>query len=109
MNDICGHEGGDDVIKKTADFVRKYQTKQGAGFRMGGDEFMLLVGNVTEEEMVERVRQMKADPQTRLTPPESKVQCRIAIGYAFQKGNIHLDSLITKADQNMYLDKQSHR
>jgi diguanylate cyclase (GGDEF)-like protein len=109
MNDICGHEGGDDVIKKTADFVRKYQTKQGAGFRMGGDEFMLLVGNVTEEEMAERVRQMKADPQTRLTPPESKVQCRIAIGYAFQKGNIHLDSLITKADQNMYLDKQSHR
>ena len=109
MNDICGHEGGDDVIKKTADFVRKYQTKQGAGFRMGGDEFMLLLGNVTEQEMAERVKQMKADPQTKLTPPESKVQCRIAIGYAFQKGNIHLDSLITEADQNMYLDKQSHR
>lgn len=109
MNDICGHECGDEVIKKTADFVRKYQTQKGAGFRMGGDEFMLLLGNVAEKEMAELVRQMKADPQTRLTPPDREVQCRIAIGYAFQKGNIYIDSLIKQADQNMYLDKQSHR
>lgn len=109
MNDICGHECGDEVIKKTADFVRKYQTGQRAGFRMGGDEFMLLIGNVEEEEMEECARHMKNDPGTRLTPPDSKVQCRIAIGYAFQKGNINLDRLIKEADQDMYKDKQSHR
>lgn len=109
MNDICGHECGDEVIKKTADFVRKYQTEKRAGFRMGGDEFMLLVGNAGKDEMERCARQMKADPETKLTPPNSKVQCRIAIGYAFQSGDIDLDSLIKEADQDMYKDKQSHR
>ena len=43
MNDICGHEQGDEVICKTADFLRKYQTgSNGYGFRIGGDEFLLL-------------------------------------------------------------------
>lgn len=109
MNDICGHECGDEVIKKTADFVRKYQTEKRAGFRMGGDEFMLFVGNAGKDEMERCARQMKSDPETKLTPPNSKVQCRIAIGYAFQSGDIDLDSLIKEADQDMYKDKQSHR
>ncbi len=109
MNDICGHECGDEVIKKTADFVRKYQTGKRAGFRMGGDEFMLLIGNVEEKEMERYVRQMKKDPETILTPAGSKVQCRIAIGYAFQCGNINIGRLIKEADQDMYKDKQSHR
>lgn len=109
MNDICGHEAGDEVIKKTADFVHKYQMKNGVGFRMGGDEFMLLLGHVTEEEMEELVKRMKSDPETKLTPSDREIQCRIAIGYAFKKGNIKLDALIKEADQDMYLDKQSHR
>ena len=110
MNDICGHESGDEVIIKTADFVHKYQTGDNPGFRMGGDEFMLVVCDKTAEEMQALEAAMKADPQTILTPPEKEVQCRIAIGYAYQKGgNIILERLIEEADQNMYKDKQSHR
>lgn len=109
MNDICGHESGDEVIEKTAAFVRKYQMEHGAGFRMGGDEFMLLIPNVSKEKMAEIVRTMKADPQTCLTPPGKPVQCRIAIGYAFRRKNIDLAALIKEADQDMYQDKRSHR
>lgn len=109
MNDICGHESGDEVIIKTADFVRKYQTGDNPGFRMGGDEFMLVISDKTPEEMQELELVMKADPQTVLTPPDKEVQCRIAIGYACQKGSIVLEKLIEEADQNMYKDKKSHR
>lgn len=109
MNDICGHESGDEVIIKTADFVRKYQTGDNPGFRMGGDEFMLVVSDKTPEEMQELEIVMKADPQTVLTPPDKEVQCRIAIGYACHKGSIVLEKLIEEADQNMYKDKKSHR
>lgn len=109
MNDICGHEAGDEVIKKTADFIKKYQGPKDAGFRMGGDEFMLVVVDRTEEEMAELAATMKADPDHILTPPESKVQCRIAMGYAFVEREIHFEELMKKADQNMYSDKQSHR
>lgn len=109
MNDICGHESGDEVIKKTAEFIRRYQIEGSAGYRMGGDEFMLVVVGKTAEEMEEMVRTMKSDPQTTLTPPEKEVQCRIAIGYAYKEGEIYLEDLMKLADQNMYLDKQSHR
>lgn len=110
MNDICGHESGDEVIIKTADFIRKYQKEEYAGFRMGGDEFMLVVCDKTAREMAAMEAAMKADPENILTPPEKEVQCRIAIGYSFREGgNIVLDKLIREADDNMYLDKRSHR
>lgn len=109
MNDICGHECGDRVIIRTADFIRSYLSENSAAFRMGGDEFMILLPDITEEAIRLLVQKMKTDPKTNLSDPDQPVQCRIAIGYAYGSGNIDLNQLISKADQNMYLDKQSHR
>jgi diguanylate cyclase (GGDEF)-like protein len=109
MNDICGHEAGDEVICKTADFVRRYQDeKKGEGFRMGGDEFMLVLEGRAADEISNLEIRMKDDPATILSP-DKEVHCRIAIGYAFASGNINFDELKKQADQNMYKDKQSHR
>ncbi len=109
MNDTCGHEEGDEVIKKTARFIQKYQTDERIGFRMGGDEFMMLVPNTTDANMQKLVALMKTDPDTHLSRPKQEIQCRIAIGYAYSDGNIDLDMLIKTADADMYLDKKSHR
>lgn len=109
MNDLCGHEAGDTVIKKTADFIRKYQGRSGKGIRMGGDEFVMLLPDFSQERVMDILLKMKADPDIILTPPDSPVQCRIAIGYVYKTGSIDLSELIKEADQNMYLDKQSHR
>lgn len=109
MNDICGHECGDRVIIRTADFIRSYLPENSAAFRMGGDEFMMLLPDITENTIQLLVQNMKADPKTNLSDPDQPVKCRIAIGYAYGSGNIDLNQLISEADQNMYLDKQSHR
>ena len=109
MNDICGHECGDRVIIRTADFIRSYLPENSAAFRMGGDEFMMLLPDITENTIQLLVKNMKADPKTNLSDPDQPVKCRIAIGYAYGSGNIDLNQLISEADQNMYLDKQSHR
>ncbi len=109
MNDICGHENGDEVIVKTAAFVRKYVPEGGAGFRMGGDEFMMFIPDVDRASMAEMVAGMKNDPETTLTPPEKEVQCRIAIGYSYSDRVTDLDSLVKEADSEMYKDKKSHR
>ena len=109
MNDICGHECGDRVIIRRADFIRSYLLENSAAFRMGGDEFMMLLPDITENTIQLLVQNMKADPKTNLSDPDQPVKCRIAIGYAYGSGNINLNQLISEADQNMYLDKQSHR
>lgn len=109
MNDICGHEAGDRVIIRTADFIRSYLTEKSVAFRMGGDEFMMLLPDITEKGVKIVVQNMKADPKTNLSDEDQPVKCRIAIGYAYSNEKINLNHLISKADQDMYLDKQSHR
>lgn len=110
MNDICGHDQGDEVICKTAEFVKKYLPESGGyGFRIGGDEFLLLLFGTNRQETEALFAAMQADPAKQLTPIGSIVECRIATGYAFKKKCTDLEALIEKADQKMYADKHSHR
>lgn len=109
MNDICGHEQGDAIICMTASFVRTYSTDESPGFRVGGDEFLLLVNGKSEEEVKALYDKMQKDPNRQLTNEDSKVNCRISIGYAYAAECLDLDALIKEADTNMYADKQSHR
>lgn len=108
MNDICGHESGDKVIKKTAEFIMKHQPKGAFSFRVGGDEFLMIINDWNEAEIKELAEKMKADPDKQLTEPDQEVCCRIAIGCAYGLGR-DAEAVIEEADQNMYLDKQSHR
>ena len=108
MNDICGHENGDKVIKKTAEFIKKHEPENAFSFRVGGDEFLMIINDWNEAEIKELTERMKADPEKQLTEPDQEVCCRIAIGYAYGPGK-DIDAIMEAADQNMYLDKQSHR
>ena len=47
MNDLFGHEAGDKLIIKSADSIRKVINNKVHGFRMGGDEFLMVAENVT--------------------------------------------------------------
>jgi len=109
MNDIYGHERGDKVIENTAKFILKYQTANALSFRVGGDEFLMIVRNEPERFMLNMVDEMKKDPEIHLSRPGDEVECRIAIGCAYGSAVQSISDVIEKADQNMYLDKQSHR
>ncbi|MCM1257295.1 MAG: sensor domain-containing diguanylate cyclase [Roseburia sp.] len=109
MNDTYGHEAGDDVICKTADFVKKYQTAEGGGFRMGGDEFVLVICGIEEALFSELEEKMKRDRERMLSPEDYTVQCRIALGCVYTDKCSDLIELTKLADQKMYLDKMSHR
>jgi diguanylate cyclase (GGDEF)-like protein len=109
MNDTNGHYSGDEVIKKAARFLIKYSTELTSCFRIGGDEFLMIVANCSQTDLISLVEKMKADPDTNLSDPDNPVQCHISIGSSFAAGNIDIEKLINKADENMYIDKHSHR
>ena len=110
MNDICGHEQGDAVICGTADFIKKYESSEEAfGFRMGGDEFLLIVSPCPQEHAEELFRTMQNDPERELTPPDSQVNCRISMGFVWSDSGENLEGLVKLADKKMYQDKKSHR
>lgn len=111
LNDTCGHEAGDEIIKKTADFILKYNRgiPESWVYRLGGDEFLLIIGNCTEQYLHDLRDRMKADPKSSLSTPDQPVQCRVAIGGGYLEGKIDIDYLVKLADQDMYKDKRTHR
>lgn len=109
MNDICGHEYGDIVIKKAAEFITYYTPAGCCSFRVGGDEFMMIVPGLSEEEYDKMLSLMKEDPRRKLTEPDMQVQCRVSLGGSFAPFSPDVEALISEADQEMYNDKQSKR
>ena len=109
MNDTFGHEKGDAVILKAAEFIRGYLSEQASGFRIGGDEFVMFIRDCTEEKVQEMVRTMRADERGNLSDVTAEFYCRLAIGGAFRKTGETLEDTIKRADDEMYKNKHSVR
>lgn len=109
MNDTYGHEKGDDAIIGTANFAKKYEEDRGYACRIGGDEFVLLVEDITEDEMVELINHMRQDPDTFLAPWCQDFICRIAVGGAAQKPGESVLEVIKRAEIEMYGNKHAIR
>ena len=109
MNDTFGHEKGDAVILKAAEFIRRYLTEQARGFRIGGDEFVMLIRDCTEEKVQEPVSTMRGDEKGNLSDVAAEFYCRLAIGGAFRKTAETLEETIKRADDEMYKNKHSVR
>lgn len=109
MNDICGHEYGDVVIKKASEFIAFYTPAECCAFRVGGDEFIMIVPDISEDDYKKMLEIMKSDSKRKLTEPDMQVQCRVSLGGSFALCDPDVEALISEADQEMYADKQSRR
>lgn len=52
---------------------------------------------------------MKASPKKQISRSDDKLNCQVAVGMAFAAHNADTEAVIKLADENMYLDKTSHR
>ncbi len=111
LNDSSGHEAGDAVIRRTGAFIQRHAGAwpKASAYRLGGDEFLLLVGDCEASAFEAFVETMRADAGRTLTEPDSPVQCRIAIGARFQENPFDIERIIKQADEAMYRDKRSRR
>ena len=98
INDDQGHSAGDVLLKDAAKLLKEVFPNDEI-FRAGGDEFMVLARDTSEEILNEKAAELKQ--KMKLT------ECvRFAIGTYFDKecNNIHLAMKI--ADGRMYEDKK---
>lgn len=109
MNDTYGHEKGDDVIIRTANFAKKYEKDERIGCRIGGDEFVILIPDITEEELDRLVEQMRRDPESALAEWCTDFVCRIAVGGAAQQEGEVIHEVIKRAEAQMYGNKHATR
>lgn len=109
MNDIHGHDKGDEVIMKTADFVKKYEQDGTVSCRIGGDEFVMIIPDTSEQQLLRLLDQMHEDEDGMLAPQITEFCCRIAIGGTVQERGERIEETIKRAENFMYGDKHSKR
>ncbi len=105
MNDTLGHEHGDYVIKKAAEYIKEFTNDSIMCFRMGGDEFLLVIGDCTFKQINNIVEKLDEDCPVILSPEEDSVKCALSYGYSYSKSPFVYEQILVEAEENMYKKK----
>ncbi len=111
INDTHGHRVGDEAICLTAQALREAARESDVVARIGGDEF-LVAGRAPLEPadaraLVERLRH--AVTSTQLITRAGPVTLCCSVGFSLSEPNDDVDSLVAKADLDLYREKQRSR
>jgi diguanylate cyclase (GGDEF)-like protein len=106
MNDTLGHENGDYVIKQAADYIKQFTDDSSFCFRMGGDEFLLVMCNCTYQHMDNVTDILDTDAPVILSHENDSVQCALSYGYAYGKDKFSYEIILAEAEENMYKKKK---
>lgn len=111
VNDQFGHDKGDILLRSVGECIRKFCRNEDKGFRLGGEEFgILLLGVDTDAvlEAAERIRQRISIIQIK-TESGEMVSRTVSIGVSFLDKSDTLDSWMKKADDALYQAKDQGR
>jgi len=112
INDSLGHGVGDQALVEVARRLSSVLRQSDTLARVGGDEFVLLVTDVTREEEAHIVALAERCIDT-LTPPlslrDSSCTLGVSIGIALSEPDDAPEAVLQAADQAMYEAKQAGR
>ncbi len=105
-NDTLGHEKGDLYIRESARIIQNIFGEAGECYRMGGDEFSVLLKNGSLSRCKQMVEKLKAQVK-RFNDGSKDVFMQIACGYEMYDKRIDYDigDTARRADKMMYHEK----
>lgn len=98
INDNYGHAAGDEALTTLALCFSRSLKRRQYGYRVGGDEFMIICRKNSEEEvvaLVDRIRKHVSD---------TKYSCSVGYSYRSNKEKT-VDDLVKESDVMMYQEK----
>lgn len=110
VNDTHGHRAGDAVLEQFGSLIQKNLRKTDLSFRYGGEEFVLILEETDKEhalQTAERIRQ--AVQESNFAFEDLTIPLSASFGCATYKLGETMDSFIERADQALYLAKNSGR
>ena len=109
INDNYGHKAGDRVLQYFTATIIKYAPKPHTLARIGGDEFILILpGESNTAQTLEALENTRRELSNGLPDEGIFDPITFSIGMAvFPDDGSDPDSLLIRADQGMYRDKQS--
>jgi diguanylate cyclase (GGDEF)-like protein len=98
VNDEQGHRAGDELIVRAAGTIAGIFAED--AYRVGGDEFVVILLDVSREEFARKTEQLRRQMQ------ENSVDA--SIGEVWQASTENLENLLRRADENMYREKKRY-
>lgn len=106
MNDIHGHQGGDDALVLLADILRKSCRGVDIASRLGGDEFVLLLPETDKPSCDFMIKRINSSAS--LAFDEKKWPISLSIGHTTHTGTTpDPTEAIAIADRHMYVSKKN--
>jgi len=110
INDSFGHDVGDHILKVFASSLRDIIKQNGTTARIGGEEFAIILPNLSKEKSIEVSREiLKVTRELDFSSIHKELSLRVSIGLAMYVPNSTLSSFIKITDKNLYQAKNSGR
>lgn len=105
-NDSMGHDVGDYLITVFSKTIFKVVGTNRFAYRIGGDEFVMIIENPAEKEIETLLDEWKQNVD--IMNQSSKIPLSASVGYAVGRG-CDIEKVISEADQMMYEAKQKNK
>jgi diguanylate cyclase (GGDEF)-like protein/PAS domain S-box-containing protein len=112
INDSCGHMVGDQVLQEMVRRCRENIRRVDIFARYGGDEFAILLPEADIQKASLLSNRLCEDfKKGEIKVAEQEIRITLSMGVASMAGSngLHLDTLLIRADQALYVAKQKGR
>lgn len=107
VNDTLGHWAGDRLIRRTAAVLREVCPAEAQAFRIGGDEFLLLLPQSVSSAQEQQLLQSVLEGVQRHNALYGEIPLSLSVGVASQvAGGGSLEEAVRRADYYMYEQKR---
>jgi len=110
VNDSLGHQAGDELLRRFANILRDSHTKYEEIFRIGGDEFLIIATNTSDQAAIRLIKKIDQRIAKHNSSPSSSLKISASVGYSSSdKITVSLTSMLAQADKEMYRIKNTKK
>ena len=109
VNDTLGHSGGDYVLSYFAIKMKEHLGQNALMGRYGGDEFVVLLYDVEEEEAAYRFNTLVKSMDTEIAYAGNTRKVSISLGAAYYSELDSFETMFGAADEVLYQAKRAHK
>lgn len=106
INDTYGHEKGDIVLQHVASCLRRTFGRLGYLYRLGGDEFCLILRKGYLDKVDFGLLRRALDRHLEMYRRHEPLMPAVSMGYAIYDGGLSVQNVVKQADRQMYADKK---
>ncbi|TCK92422.1 PAS domain S-box-containing protein/diguanylate cyclase (GGDEF)-like protein [Natranaerovirga hydrolytica] len=104
VNDLYGHDEGDRVLKGFVNALKKYSHKEDMTFRIGGDEFVLMLFDKKDQDITQLLTNIEIE-FGRVTKISTLSYGVVNIPLTKSSSSIDIETYLKKSDELMYAHK----